>query len=97
MRQKNTSTLASMLPAVPLNVDWYCTMIAVVNVSKRIIANAPYSASRCSETRSAPPVMAMRSCGRTTRKNVRQAPRPSDAADCSIAGSSRLSVAAAGM
>ena len=86
-----------MFPAVPLKVDWYCTMIAVVKVSKRIIAKAPYSASRCSATSSAPPVMAMRSCGSTTRKKARQAPRPRDAADCSMAGSSRLSVAAAGM
>ena len=58
-----------MFPAVPLKVDWYWTMIAVVNVSKRIIAKAPYSASRCSATSSPPPVMAMRSCGSTTRKN----------------------------
>ena len=65
-----------MFPAVPLKVDWYCTMIAVVKVSKRIIAKAPYSASRCSATSSPPPVMAMRSCGSTTRKNARQAPRP---------------------
>ena len=86
-----------MFPAVPLKVDWYCTMIAVVKVSKRIIAKAPYSASRCSATSSPPPVMATRSCGSTTRKNARQAPRPREAADCSIAGSRRLSVAAAGM
>jgi hypothetical protein len=86
-----------MFPAVPLKVDWYCTMIAVVKVSKRIIAKAPYSASRCRDTSSAPPVIAMRSCGSTTRKNARQAPRPRAAADCSMAGSSRLSVAAAGM
>ena len=86
-----------MFPAVPLKVDWYWTMIAVVKVSKRIIAKAPYSASRCRDTSSAPPVMAMRSCGSTTRKKARQAPSPRDAADCSMAGSSRLSVAAAGM
>ena len=86
-----------MFPAVPLNVDWYWTMIAVVNVSKRIMAKAPYSASRCRDTSSAPPVMAILSWGRTTRKKTRQSPRPSAAADCSMAGSSRLSVAAAGM
>ena len=55
-----------MLPAAPLKVDWYCTMIAVVKVSKRIIAKAPYSASRCRPTSSAPPVIASRSCGSTT-------------------------------
>ena len=76
MRQKNTRTLANMLPAAPLNVDWNWAMIAVVKVSKRIMANAPYSASRCSATSSAPPVMAIRSCGRTTRKKTAQGPKP---------------------
>ena len=38
------------LAAGPLNVERYWSMIAVVKVSKRIIANAPYSASRCSPT-----------------------------------------------
>ncbi len=93
----STSTLASMFPAAPLNVDWNWTMIAVVKVSKRIIAKAPYSESRCSATSSEPPAMAMRSCGSTTRKNTAQGPRPSEAADCSMAGSSRPSVAATGM
>jgi hypothetical protein len=92
-----TSTLASMLAAAPLKVDWYCSMIAVVKVANRIIENAPNSASRCRPTSSAPPVIGSQSWGRTTRKKVRQRPSPSDAADCSSAGSIRRKAAAAGM
>ena len=59
-RHNPTSTLTSIVPAAPLKVDWYWTMIAVVKVSNRIIAKAPYSASRCRPTSRAPPVTASR-------------------------------------
>ena len=86
-----------MVAAAPLKVDWYCSKIAVVNVSNRMKTNAPYSASRCSDTSSAPPEMARRSCGTTTRKKTAHGPAPRARADSSTAGSSRRSVAAVGM
>jgi hypothetical protein len=89
-------TPASVLPAAPLNVAWNCSKIAVVNVEKRSIANAPYSASRCTPMSSPPPRTARRSCGSITRRNTAAGLEPSVRADSSIAGSRRRSVAAAG-
>ena len=87
---------ASVLPAAPLNVAWNCSKIAVVRVAKRSIANAPYSASRCTPISSPPPRIASRSCGSTTRQKAPVGLEPSARADSSIAGSSLRSVAAAG-
>ena len=69
-RQHSTRTLASDAAAGPLKVERYWTMIAVVNVSNRTIAKAPYSASRWSPTSSAPPRIGSRSCGSTTPTNT---------------------------
>ena len=91
-----TSTPASMLPAAPSKVTWNCWKIATVKVSKRTIANAPNSASRCTPISRPPPRIASRSCGNTTRKNTPTESDPSARADSSTAGSSRRSVAATG-
>ena len=93
-RHSSTSTPASVLPAAPLKVAWNCSKIAVVRVAKRSIANAPYSASRCTPISRPPPRIASRSCGSTTRQKTPAEPEPSARADSSIAGSSRRSVAA---
>ncbi len=85
-----------MLPAGPAKLDWYCSKMAVVNVSNRTITKAPYSASRCSAMSSPPPRTAKRNCGSTIRANTATGPEPSARADSSTAGSSRRSVAAAG-
>ena len=94
--QRITSTPASMLPAAPSKVTWNCWKIATVKVSKRTIANAPNSASRCTPISSPPPRIASRSCGSTTRTNTPTESEPSARADSSTAGSSRRSVAATG-
>ena len=85
-----------MLPAAPSKVTWNCWKIATVKVSNRTMANAPYSASRCTPISNAPPRIANRSCGSTTRKNTPAESDPSARADSSTAGSSLRSVAAAG-
>ena len=95
-RHSSTSTPARVAPAAPSNVAWNCSKMAVVNVAKRNIANAPYSASRCTPISSPPPSTASRSCGNTTRKKMPTVPEPSARADSSMEGSSRRRVAAAG-
>ena len=85
-----------MLPAAPLKVAWNCSKIAVVKVEKRSIANAPYSASRCTPISSPPPRIASRNWGSTTRQKTAAGLEPSARADSSMAGSRRRSVAAAG-
>jgi hypothetical protein len=95
-RQSSTSTPARVLPAAPLKVAWNCSKMAVVRVGKRSIANAPYSASRCTPISSPPPRIASRNWGRTTRRKAPAGLEPSALADSSMAGSSLRSVAAAG-
>ena len=95
-RHNTTSTPARVAPAAPSKVAWNCSKMAVVKVENRSMANAPYSASRCTPMSNPPPRMASRSCGSTTRKNTPTVPDPSARADSSIAGSRRRSVAAAG-
>ncbi|MCY1403435.1 hypothetical protein D9M71_186150 [compost metagenome] len=85
-----------MCAAAPLKVDLNWSKIAVVKVSKRIMAYRPYSASRCRPTSKAPPQIARRNCGNTTRKNTFQGLSPMDSATSSMAGSSRRNVAATG-
>ena len=70
--------------------------MATVKVSNRTMANAPYSASRWTPISSAPPRIASRNCGSTTRKNTPVVSDPSVRADSSTAGSSLRSVAATG-
>ncbi len=98
MSSASTATTAPMALATgPANAELYCTTMAVVNVSNRICAKAPYSASKCSPTSRAPPLMAYRSWGTTTLQNTRALECPSERATSSRAGSSRRSVARAGI
>ena len=70
--------------------------MAVVNVGKRSIGRAPYSASRCSPTSSAPPSIAGRSGGSTARRTAAERARPERAGDSSCTGSSPRRVATTG-
>ena len=87
---------ASDAAAGPLKVERYCCMIAVVKVSKRSIANAPYSASRWSPTSSDATEDRQPKLGQDHAVATRRGSRPRLAPTSSRVGSSRRSVATTG-